>query len=126
MPLRCLSRIAVSVGFRTGRTLPREDRPLERGPFLAATWTIFCKYLLYGLHGVLYEAYPRGQLPLVGHIPSFAPVQRYVVSTLSPSCWDDARVRIRTVYALVTLIGRILRPSPLLWPPFLTIRHLRS
>jgi hypothetical protein len=109
--------------FGQGVHVPPEFRPLERGPFLTATWKIFFKYfLLLDFVESCLKLIPQLTSPLGGtmFLP-LPPVQRYTVSTALHLTTGVALIAgFEMAYALVTLIGvGLFRQSPLLWPPFL-------
>lgn len=103
--------------------MPREDRPLERGPFLKATWWIFFKYfLLLDLLDSCFKLIPEIGSPFGGSIFfPLPPVQRYAVSTtIHIMTGTTLLAGFEMMYALMTLVGvGLLHQSPLLWPPFL-------
>lgn len=109
--------------FGKGVHLPKEYRPLERGPFLKATFKIFFKYfLLLDFLESCSKLIPALTFPSGGSMfLPLPPVQRYSISTAIHITTGIALIAgFEMVYALMTLIGvGIFQQSPLLWPPFL-------
>ena len=109
--------------FGQGVHVPQETRPLERGPFLKATWKILFKYLLLlDFLDCCFKLIPGvGSPPGASIFFPLPPVQRYAASTTIHIMTGTAFVAgFEAAYAFATLIGvGLFRQSPLLWPPFL-------
>ena len=109
--------------YGQGVHVPQEDRPLERGAFLKATWGILFKYfLILDFLVASMRLIPGVGSPFGGSMFfPLPPIQRYAISTTIHIMTGTMLISgFETVYALVTLIGvGLFHQSPLLWPPFL-------
>ena len=102
--------------------VPQEVRPLERGPFLKATWRIFFKYsLLLDFLDSCMKLIPEIGSSGGSIFFPLPPIQRYAVSTTIHIMTGTMLLSgFEAVYAFTTLVGvGLLHQSPLLWPPFL-------
>lgn len=109
--------------FGQGVHVPQERRPLERGPFLIATFKKFLKYFLL-------VDFLDSWIKLIPGVGShsggsmffgLSPIPRYIISTIIHVMTGTLLLSgFEAAYASMTLVGvGLFNQSPLLWPPFL-------
>ncbi|KAK7056894.1 hypothetical protein VNI00_002612 [Paramarasmius palmivorus] len=108
--------------FGQGMHIPKPTRPLERGPFLQATFRSFIKnFLLLDLLESVIKLFPG-----VGDVSggtmfysNLSPIQRYAVSTIIHMLTGSALLAgFGMVYDLITFIAvGVLHDTPTSWPP---------
>ena len=108
--------------FGQGVYIPKETRPLQRGPFLRAALLSFIQhFLLLDLLESAIKLFPGVGSPTGGTIfyPTLTPIQRYTVSTLIHAMTGTAiMVGFHMVYDLITSIAvGCFDSPPSSWPP---------
>ena len=108
--------------FGQGMHIPKETKPLQRGPFLRATLLSFIQhFLLLDLLESTIKLFPGVGSPTGGTIfyPNLTPAWRYTVSTLIHVMTGTAiLVGFNMVYDLITSIAvGWFDSSPSSWPP---------
>jgi hypothetical protein len=110
--------------FGHGVHIPKETRPLDRVPFLRATFMSFVQnFLILDLLESAIKIFPGVGSPMGGSMfyADLRPIWRYSVSTLIHIITGTAiLVGFRMIYDLVTLLAvSLLNSSPTSWPPVL-------
>lgn len=112
------------IGFEYGRdvTIPPETRPLQKQPFLWATFRIFLvNFLTLDFIDTVLKLTPPLRSPMGGSIfiPSLPMPTRYLVSTclhFATGCGIVAGFKM--CYSLLTIFGvLVFSHSPSVWPP---------
>jgi len=120
----CSSLRGIGWDFGKAVYVPKETRPLEKGPFLKATFITFLKsYLVADLCEAIFKLIPGIGSPYGGsmfysHLPT---AQRYVVSTAIQILAGGALIPgFELLYSLMTLVAvGLLNQSPKEWPPLI-------
>ncbi|KAL1742264.1 hypothetical protein HDZ31DRAFT_66131 [Schizophyllum fasciatum] len=115
--------------FGHGVHIPRETRPLARGPFLRATARLFlAKFLIVDFLETCIKLFPGVGSPFGGSMvyPELPTAQRVLVALAIHAMTGTAIViGFEMVYYLITLIAvGLLDSDPIYWPPVLDGPHL--